>query len=97
MKDEFNREFKYCLFCKATTAYIDSQCISCLHEREKLIKYSQVWTCSKCNTSGAVEYVEDEGIERVANRIVEDHRAKSSFCLSGISGITVHKPIDVTN
>lgn len=97
MKDEFNRDLKYCLFCKSTTAWVGDNCLPCTSEREKLDKFTQIWSCSQCEATGAVEYVEDERIERVMNRIVEDHRSKSTFCLGGMESISAHNPIDGVN
>jgi len=97
MKDDFEREVSYCIFCKADTPHVQNECIVCKEEQEKKVVYSQVWSCTECKETGAIEYAEDESPERVMNKIVEDHARRTVLCPGGVHSIMVHPPIDTVN
>jgi len=97
MKDEFEREVSYCIFCKATTPHINGECIACEKKDIEIKIYSQVWSCKKCKATKAIKYRENESPNRVATKIVESHRETSPFCLGSIKHIMIHPPIDTIN
>ena len=96
-KDEFNRDIAYCIFCKADTPHKEGECLVCKVNEDKRVKYTQIWSCTKCKETGAVEYYEDEGIERVMNKIIEDHSRRTVLCPGGTHSLIVHSPIDGVN
>lgn len=95
--DEFDRDIQYCIFCKASTPHIDKQCVPCKKEQEAKVKYTQMWSCTRCKETGAVEYVEGEDVMRVLNKIIEDHRRRTVLCDGGAHTIKVYSPIDEVN
>lgn len=97
MKDEFDRDLSYCVFCKSTTPHIKGDCIPCTKEEETKVKYSQVWSCIRCKETGAIQYTEDESQERIVNKIIEDHSRRTVLCDGGAHTINIHPPIDEVN